>query len=241
MAMTSTPAPPTAGLVAEAIARIAARREVLDRLMHKGMEMIDKLAEGEDVEIAGRKPFTDRTHAYDVLSRAVRICLVLANRLDKELIALLQGGPIPDLAILAPEAPKAPPAPKPKPAPASKPAPEAPDQASDPRVRIARAVETVIEAETGDREAADRMLAYVQDHLIEGEDYDAFLHQPWRVVVQTLCTDLGLHPDWTTWDNSEGFTAGPRPLAGEPPAPSMLAPPELELEVDERHRPPKPP
>ena len=235
MGMTSTPAPPTADLVAEAIARIAARREVLDRLMHKGMEMIDKLAAGEDVEIAGRKPFVDRTHAYDVISRAVRICLVLANRLDKETIALVQGGPIPDLAILAPEPPAAPKAPKPDPAPASKPAPKAPAQPSDPRARIARAVETVIEAETADRDAADRMLAYVQQHLIEGEDYDAFLHQPWRVVVQTICADLGLHPDWTGWDNTEGFGAGPRPPTGEPPG-SL----EPEWEINELHRGPEP-
>jgi pyruvate/2-oxoglutarate dehydrogenase complex dihydrolipoamide acyltransferase (E2) component len=241
MGMSSTPAPPTADLVAEAIARIAARRDVLDRLMHKGMEMIDKLAAGEDVEIAGRKPFVDRTHAYDVISRAVRICLVLANRLDKELIALLQGGPIPDLAILAPEAPKAPPAPKPKPAPVAKPAPEAPDQASDPRARIARAVETVIAAETGDREAAERMLAYVQQHLIEGEDYDAFLHQPWRVVVQTLCADLGLHPDWSRWDNTEGFKAGARPPIDEPLTPHGLSQLEPERGVEERRRGPEPP
>ena len=230
MGMTSTPAPPTADRFAEAIARIAARREVLDRLMHKGMEMIDKLAAGEDVEIAGRKPFTDRTHAYDVISRAVRICLVLANRLDKELIALLQGGPIPNLAILAPEPPAAPPAPKPEPAPKT----SAPS--SNPRVRIARAVETVIAAETGDREAAERMLAYVQDHLIEGEDYDAYLHQPWRVVVQTICTDLGLHPDWTTWDNTEGFKARPRPPTGE--SSGSLEP---EREIEERHPRPEPP
>jgi hypothetical protein len=239
--MTSTPAPPTADLVAEAIARIAARREVLDRLMHKGMEMIDKLAAGEDVEIAGRKTFTDRTHAYDVISRAVRICLVLANRLDKELIALLQGGPIPDLAILAPEPPAVPKAPKPDPAPVSKPAPKAAADDTDPRARIARAVETVIATETADRDAAERMLAYVQNHLIEGEDYDAFLHQPWRVVVQTLCTDLGLHPDWTTWDNTEGFKAGARPPTPEPPGPGLPPSLEPEQEIEERHPRPEPP
>jgi hypothetical protein len=204
------------------------------------MEMIDKLAEGEDVEIAGRKPFVDQTHAYDVLSRAVRICLVLANRLDKETIAVLQGGPIPDLAILAPEPPAVSRAPKPDPAPVAKPAPKAAADDTDPRARIARAVETVIATETADREAAKRMIAYVQQHLIEGEDYDAFLHQPWRVVVQTLCTDLGLHPDWTTWDNAEGFKAGVRPPTGEPSAGRGLSPLELEREIDERHRGPDP-
>jgi hypothetical protein len=167
----------------------------------------------------------------------VRICLVLANRLDKETIALLQGGPIPDLAILAPERPAAPKAPKPDP----KPAPKASAEAADPRARIARAVTAVIETETGDREAADRMRAYVQDHLIEGEDYDAFLHQPWRVVVQTLCADLGLHPDWTTWDNTEGFKTGARPPMPESPAPGVSPPSEPESKIDELHRRPKPP
>jgi hypothetical protein len=101
-------------------------------------------------------------------------------------------------------------------------------------------VETVIAAETADREAAERMLAYVQQHLIEGEDYDALLHQPWRVVVETICADLGLHPDWTTWDNTEGFKAGARPPTEGPPGSGRPPPVEPEREIDERHRGPEP-
>jgi hypothetical protein len=225
MRVTPAPAPPNADRVAEAIARIEARRDVLDRLMTKGMEMIERLAAGEAVEIAGRKPFASPGRAFAVISRAVRLCLMLACRLDQEIIALLQGGPIPTLAILAPEPDRA---------------PEAPAPAPDPRARIARAVDAAIEAETGDREAAERRRAYVQEHLIEGEDYDAYLHQPWRLVVQTLCADLGLHPDWSTWDNAEGFEAGARPPTGEPPAQRGL-PPEPEREIKEIHGRPEPP
>jgi hypothetical protein len=99
-------------------------------------------------------------------------------------------------------------------------------------------VETVIETETGDRQSADRQRAYLQERLIEGEDYDAYLHQPWRVVVETICADLGLHPDWTTWDNTEGFKAGARPPTGEPSGSPALEP---ERKIDERHSGPEPP
>ena len=211
--MTSTLAPPSPSAVADAIARIEERRDALDLLARKGMDMVERLAAGEDVEIAGRKPFADPARAFAVISRAVRLCLALACRLDEEIIALLRGGPIPTLAILAPEAP------------AAAKAPVADCQTtSGPRARIARAVDAVIEAETGDREAVERQRAYVQEHLIEGEDYDAFLHQPWRIVVQTICADLGLHPDWSAWDNTEGFTAAVRTPAAEPPAPLILSP-----------------
>ena len=197
--MTCVPTPPAAAPVAEAIARIEERRDVLDLLMRKGMEMVDRLAAGETVEIAGRKPFADPARAFAVISRAVRLCVALACRLDQEIIALLRGGPVPYLAIVAPEAPPA------SEAPVAEPAPEAPAPAFGARARIARAVDAAIEAEADDHETAERLRAYLNEHLIEGEDYDAFLHQPWRVVVQTICADLGLHPDWSTWDNEAGF------------------------------------
>ncbi len=203
--MASASTPPAASAVAEAIARIEARRDALDRLADTGMEMAERVAAGEAIEIAGRKPFEDPARAFAVISRAVRRCLALASRLDAELIALLRGGSIPDLAILAPDTP-------PAKTPASPPSqPEAPAPAPSPRERIARAVDAVIDAEAGEPEAGERMRLYVEERLIEGEDYDAFLHQPWRVVVQAICADLGLHPAWSSWDNGEGFKLGARP------------------------------
>ncbi len=214
--MKSAPVPPAAELVADAISRIEARRNALDNLAAKGLDMAERLAAGEIVEIAYRKFSADPARAFAVVSRAVRLCLALASRLDEALIALLQGGPIPDLAILAPEAATASRAAAPAvaPIPASEPAVEAPEVAPCPRTRIARAVDAAIAAEAGDREEADRRRAYVEDHLIEGEDYDALLHQPWRVVVETICADLGLRPDWSAWDNAEGFAAAPSPSWG---------------------------
>ena len=220
MGMNSTPTPPAAALVADAIARIEERRDVLDRLADKGMEMAERLAAGDAVEIAGRKPFTDPARAFAVVSRAVRLCLALASRLDGAVIALLRGGPIPDLAILAPETPATSKTPG-SVASVSEPAPETSAAVTAPRTRIARAVDGVIEAEAGDREAAERRRAYVHEHLIEGEDYDALLNQPWRVVVQAICADLGLNPDWGAWDNAEGFT---EPLERRP-----FPPPEMQL------------
>jgi hypothetical protein len=155
MGMTSASTPPAAALVADAIARIEERRDVLDRLARKGMEMVERLAAGEDVEIAGRKPFADPARAFAVISRAVRLCLALGCRLDQEIIALLRGGPIPTLAILAPEAPAA--------LKTSAAEPETPVPASGPRERIARAIDAVIEAETADREAAERQCRGTSD------------------------------------------------------------------------------
>ena len=231
--MNSTPSPPAATRVADAIARIEERRVALDRLADKGMEMIDRLAAGETVEIAGRKPFEDPARAFAVISRAVRLCLALACRLDEELIALLRGGPIPTLAILAPETP---------PASNATASPEpAPEASAGLRERIARAVDAAIEAEAGDREAAGRQRAFLQERLIEGEDYDAFLHQPWQAVVQAICTDLGLHPDWSRWDNTVGFTPSPRPPIPAPPRPPAPPPFETASGIGKRHPPPGPP
>lgn len=168
------------------------------------MEMVERLAAGGVVEIAGRKPFADPARAYVVLSRAIRICLALASRLDEELIALLRGGPIPDLAILAPERPTAPSASNPNPViPAEAEAEIKPDLS--PKARIVRAMDAAIEVEAEDRETAERMRAWVDEHLTDGEDYDALLHKPWRVVVQAICLDLGLHPDWSTLDTGGGL------------------------------------
>jgi hypothetical protein len=224
MRMSSTPAPPAAALVADAIARIRARRDVLDLLARKGMEMVERLVAGEAVEIAGRKPFDDPARAFAVISRAVRFCVALACRLDEAIIALSRGGPIPDLAILAPDAPAASKAAK-SPASVSEPAPEAPAAEPGPRLRIARAVDAAIEAEAGDSEAAERLREYVQEHFIEGENYDALLHQPWRAVVQAICSDLGLHPDWTTLDGEDG---------DPPPAHSKSAHPGERRDPDQR-------
>ena len=222
MAMSS--APPTAALVAEAISRIEERRDALDRLARTGMDMVERLAAGEIVEIAGRKPFADPARTFAVISRAIRICLALASRLDEALIALLRGGPIPDLAILAPETAAKAEAPAPAPV-----AVHAPEAASDPRARVAREVGAVIDSEAGDAEAAERMRAYVQERLIEGEDYDALLHRPWRVVVQAICSDLGIQPDREAWDDAEKFEAMTvhSPLAGDgrpPPDPAIGRP-----------------
>ena len=198
-------------LIADAIARIEERRNALDRLADKGMEMVERLAAGEGVEIAGRKPFEDPARAFVVISRAVRFCVALASRLDEALVALLRGGPVPDLAILAPTASAAKASADKS---ASPPAIEAPTLSTHPRARIARAVDAVIEAEAGDDEDAERLREYLHEHLTEGEDYDALLHQPWRSVVEAICADLGLHPSWGEWDNVVGFEASPSRLGG---------------------------
>ena len=188
MRMDADPDPPAAALVAKAIARIEERRDALDRLAAKGMEMLERIAAGETVEIASRKPFADPERAFAVVSRAVRLCLALASRLDEALISLLRGGPIPDLPILAPEVAAAPPS---------------------PRERIARAVDAPIETEVGDGEVADRLRAALHERLIERECYDAYLHLPWRVVVDRICADLGLRP-WST----EFGRGNPHPQSG---------------------------
>ena len=212
--MRSTPAQPKAVLVADAIARIEERRVALDLLADRGIEMIERLVAGEDVQIPGRKPFADPARAFAVISRAVRLCMALASRLDQELIALLRGGPIPDLAILAPE---------PETAPVGVTAPEpAVERQVEARERVARAMDAVIEAEAETPEAAERMRGWVRERLFETENFDALLHKPWRVIVQAICDDLGLHPDWKAWDNGEGFS-----LTASLPPPNRAHPGEV--------------
>ena len=217
MRMSSTFARSTASAVADAIARIEERRDALDLLAAWGMEVCERLAAGLKVEIPGRKPFADDGRAFAVLSRAVRLCLALASRLDEVLIDLLRGGPIPDLAILAPEGTTGL-------EPASQVAPQAAaEPVFEPKARIARAVDDVIEAEMEAGEGANRMRSYVQERLVEREDYDGLLHRPWRVVVQAICADLGLKPDWGAWDNGRGFRVEAKPPTGDSP-PNPLVP-----------------
>ena len=49
--------------------------------------------------------------------------------------------------------------------------------------------------------------------LTETEDFEALLALPFRDCVATICADLGLDPDWTTWSDEAGFS----PASADPP------------------------
>ena len=214
------------GLVAAAIARIGERRDHLDRLADVGMDMCRRLAAGETVQREGGKPWRDPAHAFAVISRAVRMALALASRLDQEIIALCKGGPIPNLAICAPETESAP-----------EPTPPAPPPG--PRERIARAVDAAIVRETPERDALERQRGWVWENLFEKKTYDALLNSPWRAVVAAICSDLGLRPDWSAWSNTDGFPAEAETPAAEPPDPAPR--PAMAAETSVNPPPEEPP
>jgi hypothetical protein len=54
----------------------------------------------------------------------------------------------------------------------------------------------------------------MDERLQEDEAYDDVRGQPFREVVQRLCTDIGLAPDWSDWTD-DGW---PEPPVGGPEA-----------------------
>jgi hypothetical protein len=78
------------------------------------------------------------------------------------------------------------------------------DYPSAQRNRIRDAVFDVMNHEITDIYPAHDALDALYERLIEGDQYDAFVHRPLREAVEAICEDLGLHPDWSRWTD-DGF------------------------------------
>lgn len=150
-----------------ALETIAQRKlRLLDRLAEAGVQMAEALtrqAEGGPVMIEG-----DLALAYSRVSRAVRLALMLQEKLEQ-----------------AP--PKSPESAK----------PSAPDEAHDAKCRAGAIVARVAKADRSDEEEVDRLVHECDERLDDPDLYGDILERPLSEIVARLCRDLGLHPDWS--------------------------------------------
>lgn len=197
----AAPAVDDAGRLAAAVARGERRLRVLEEISEIGMRLMRKL---EDPP-AKDAPRPDPAPEFAKLSRAVRLTIDLERRVEEDLRAILAGEVTAQKRRQTPEQP-------------SIDADEDARQEARHRVgdqlelAIGRAMET--ESEYFERSAA------MDERLQDDEAYDDVRGQPLREVVEQLCKDIGLDPDWSDWTD-EGW---PEPPAGGPKARSPWSP-----------------
>jgi hypothetical protein len=83
-------------------------------------------------------------------------------------------------------------------------------------------VRDVIDRETPDPEDCDTLIDALEERLLCDEAYDDIEVLPLRDIVEHLCADLELEPDWSRW-TGEGWEPNPpfyRPLCSDFRTPS---------------------
>jgi hypothetical protein len=180
---------------------------LLDRLARKGVAMAGAVKED------GAK---DSAHAFDKLSRAVRLTLLLK--------AKLRAGPAAWSAAGVSRARS------PAKAPAAPADAEPNAEAADPyaalktgtKAQVRELVRDVIDRETPDPDENDTVVDALEERLLCDEAYDDIEGLPLRDIVEHLCDDLELEPDWSRW-TGKGWEPNPpfhRPLCSDFRTPS---------------------
>ncbi|HEX4742521.1 MAG TPA: hypothetical protein VH353_14440 [Caulobacteraceae bacterium] len=171
-----------------AIARAEQRLSLLRELAEIGMDLARALhREALAAEPAAPEtPAADPAGAFARLSRAIRLTLALEARTDEALRSLRSG--------LAAER-------ETRRVEASRRA--AAEDAARRRARGEKVQDLVLEAaerEIEDEEALSDILAALEERLDADEAYLDLDALPLRQIVERLCADLQLTPDWSLWD-----------------------------------------
>jgi hypothetical protein len=90
------------------------------------------------------------------------------------------------------------------------------------KARVRELLRDVIDRETPDPEDNDTLVDALEERLLCDEAYDHIEDLPLRDIVERLCADLELNPDWSRW-TGEGWTPNPpfhRPLCSDFRTPS---------------------
>jgi hypothetical protein len=177
-------------------ARAELRLAKLQRLSDKGLALADAVKEDGAAESA---------EAFAKISRAVRLTLTLEAKLDDALSARLAG------QIAEAQSRRE----------AAENDPYAPLK-TGPKARARELVRDVIDREIPDPEDHDTLTDALEERLLCDEAYDNIAGLPARAVVERLCADLRLHPDWSRW-TGEGWAPNPpffRPLCSDFSTPS---------------------
>jgi hypothetical protein len=104
------------------------------------------------------------------------------------------------------------------------------------KARVCDLVRDVIDREIPDPEDHDTLVDALEDQLLCDHAYDDIEDLPLRDIVERLCADLQLKPDWSRW-LGEGWKPNPpfyrplcsafrtpsrRPILGDTPDPRLL-------------------
>ena len=224
-APTSAPAPqpdpppvdPTAvddaGLLAASVARVEHRLRLLDELAEIAMEMVRGVAEhSREVKAAASQSakagVTPEAHDFGAddlakLSRAVRLTLDLAGRLEESLRALRSGE-----AKIHEDRRK------------ERRARElrtSIEQAEAAEQRVVEQVTMVIAREAESEGDSCDLLAALDERIDDDIDHIGIGSRPLREAVERLCNDLDLKPDWSRWTD-DGWPEDSAEILGARPA-----------------------
>jgi hypothetical protein len=182
--------------LAVSVARVERRLRMLDDLAEMAMKLASRVTERALAEDAaatkGEAPPDFAADDLAKLSRAVRLTLDLAGRLEETLRRLRAG----ETAVRAARRQEGE-------ARASR-ARDARDVAA--RDKVAEQVAMVIFSES-ERESSD-LLDALEERLNNDVTYVDVEDEPLREMVEMLCADLGLKPDWSRWTD-EGWPERP--------------------------------
>lgn len=168
-----------------AVARAERRLRLLEELTEIGMGLARRLTD-EATDSAGGDP----AEAYVRVSRAVRLTIALEAKTDQQLADLVAG-------IVREREEKR--------VKAAERAREAADKASQAREHAAYCrVLDIAESESADQEDFEGLVTALDERLAEDPAYEDCGEWPLRELVERLCRDLDLHPDWSHW-TGEGW------------------------------------
>lgn len=214
---------------AEALAHglVETRLALLGRLAEAGVEIAEQLQKQAKGETEAAVAQGDIGLCYARVARAVRLSLALQSRLVEDLKALEDD--------------------------ASRRAVEVEAQRDERRAgledarraRVQTVIARVIEAEHSDSDTVEALLEDSAERLDDGDRFDALLTRPFSEIIDLICRDIGVTPDWSRlsqegWAQAELDSDAPgAPLAAlglpRPPRPPG-APPRLSAsELDARY------
>jgi hypothetical protein len=194
-----------------AVLRAERRLRMLEKLAQLEMELAEALqrqaiAAANPVEPApsdaaaasgpGAAPQTagDLSAAFARIARSLRLTLALQARAEEQLRALLAGEAA-KVEVRRVEASR-------------RAAAETRSRSDRQRNEVERLVLEAAEREVEDLEALDGVLKALEERLADDEAYCDLDRMPLREVVERLCADLELTPDWSRWEG-EGWTPEP--------------------------------
>jgi hypothetical protein len=178
--------------------RLERQLEILDELAEDGLQWSKAIqrqglrqaeAAGPD---AAPQPCADLGRAYDHVTRAARLALMLQAKLirDRERLEASDAA--------------------------------APPMHADRKLGALRVVKRAAQAEYGDREAVERLVREAAERLDREDICADLLSRPAGDIIAFICQDLGLPVDWPSlaqeaWDEAERNAVDPAKKKAEPP------------------------
>lgn len=194
------------GRMAAAVRRAERRVCVLQELTDIGMDLTRVLHEqvltkatapdkgGDKTAPADEdpRPAADPADTFAKLSRAIRLTVDLEGRADEALRALLTGETVARKARHEAGRRSA--------------AAAAEARETDARARVETQVGLAIAREAESESEHHDLRDALEERLAEDGAYDTLAERPLREVVEQLCGDLGLTPDWSGWAEPDGWS-----------------------------------